>query len=457
MRALLIVVVCCIASRAHAGGLYLLDRGARPLSRGGAFIAGADDPNALWYNPAGLADSGNQVLADATLTVLLASYQRSYADGTRSPTVQASRGGLPIPTLAFSHDFGFKDITFGGGIFAPNAALLDWPRSVREGGVNMPAPTRYSLISLRGSLLSNLSFGAAWHGIEGLSLGADVQVVTGRFKGQVALSACGDGVVCNFPEDPSFDAYSTVDVIPAYGFTGVLGAKYTYRDVLRVGASLVFPYTLRGPAKLSAKLPRDNPILENASIHGDRADLRMNFPLTLRAGIEVRPWRALRSELAFVWEQWSTQRTIDVIPRSIALRGIRGVGDYQLGAVSLPRSMKDSWSIRLGSEWFASEHFALRGGIAYETGAFDEHTLTPLTLDVDKLVLSGGFSVQLNEQLTFDGSAGWFHMRDMRVTDSTIERPQALRPASTADSTTLGNGRYKVEAFYLGGGFRYTL
>ena len=35
----------------------------------------------------------------------------------------------------------------------------------------------------------------------------------------------------------------------------------------------------------------------------------------------------------------------------------------------------------------------------------------------------------------------------------TIERPAAIRPASPTDSTTLGNGNYKMEAIYLGGGF----
>src|SRR5262245_50420916 len=43
-------------SLAHAGGMFLPGRGVRPFARGGAFTAGADDLNALGYNPAGLAD-----------------------------------------------------------------------------------------------------------------------------------------------------------------------------------------------------------------------------------------------------------------------------------------------------------------------------------------------------------------------------------------------------------------
>ena len=56
-------VVACAAwasamPEARAGGLYLADRGVRPLGRGGAFIAGADDLGAIAYNPAGLYDAG---------------------------------------------------------------------------------------------------------------------------------------------------------------------------------------------------------------------------------------------------------------------------------------------------------------------------------------------------------------------------------------------------------------
>src|ERR1700691_3535901 len=41
------------AGEARASGLYFSDRGVRPLGRGGAFVAGADDLGAIWYNPAG--------------------------------------------------------------------------------------------------------------------------------------------------------------------------------------------------------------------------------------------------------------------------------------------------------------------------------------------------------------------------------------------------------------------
>src|SRR5579885_1311937 len=53
-----------VPSNAQAAGLYFSDRGVKPLSRGGAWVAGADDIGAVWYNPAGLADAGTSIMVD---------------------------------------------------------------------------------------------------------------------------------------------------------------------------------------------------------------------------------------------------------------------------------------------------------------------------------------------------------------------------------------------------------
>ncbi|MEM9195941.1 MAG: aromatic hydrocarbon degradation protein, partial [Myxococcota bacterium] len=58
----ILVAALSPASTALGGGFYLAPRGTGPLARGGAFVAGANDPHAIWYNPAGISYSGNQIL-----------------------------------------------------------------------------------------------------------------------------------------------------------------------------------------------------------------------------------------------------------------------------------------------------------------------------------------------------------------------------------------------------------
>ena len=185
MRTLLALVLMAGAlapATAEAGGLFLTDRGTRPLSRGFAFVAGADDPQAIWYNPAGLSWSEQQFLLDATVTFLRASYERVDGGGNVLQPVDVDAVPLPIPMLAYSHPI--NDWTIGFGVFAPNAALLRWPRGVRSSGGTceftgddgsdpdcLPAPQRYSLYSLEGSAFLNVSPAVAWQPIEGFSVG----------------------------------------------------------------------------------------------------------------------------------------------------------------------------------------------------------------------------------------------------------------------------------------------
>jgi long-chain fatty acid transport protein len=458
--ALVLLLSCALpATVAHAGGFYLLDRGARALSMGGAFVASPDDPSALWYNPAGLIESKNQVVTDAVLPVLLADMRRKHADGTYSPRITARPTPIPIPTLAFSHTLGSDNLVLGGGIFAPMMFLMNWENSVLnpDTGQRDPPPTRYSLMELKGSVLANLSAGLAYK-LGPLAIGFDVQVPIGYFRAKTALTAC-DAVICSFPEQKDFDAYASVATIPTYGISGV-GGIILNLDAVRFGFSAMLPYTLRGSGKLKVKLP-SNVLFEDAQVEGNGASISVKFPLILRAGGEMRPLPYLRMSGAFVWEQWSSQKSIDIDVKKTTIKNVTGLGDYDVGNIKLQRNMNDTWSLRGGFEltvpkkWMVVDiDIQLRGGLAYETGAFTNKTLSPITLDTNKWVLSGGLTVGLASWLRFDGVAGWIFMKNVDVDDGTITQPQAIRPKLETFPTTINNGQYAQEAFFVGGGFR---
>ena len=58
----MLALLTFLAPAAHAGGYYFSDIGVRAFSRGGAFVAGADDLTALYYNPAALTRMGRGTL-----------------------------------------------------------------------------------------------------------------------------------------------------------------------------------------------------------------------------------------------------------------------------------------------------------------------------------------------------------------------------------------------------------
>ena len=454
----------------HAGGFYLLDRGTRPLGRGGAMVAGADDPGAsLWYNPAGLGLGGEQLVIDGTMTFFNVDYTRIDGGGTTQPTVHGSAIPLPIPTLAGSFDFGLENVTFGVGIYAPNAALMTWPESLTVDGQPYPAPQRYSLLSMEGSLIATLAFGAAWRPIPELSIGAAVHVVYGAFAARVAMSAC-DGAICSFPEDPDYDGVAQLTLNPAFTAVAVLGATLDVGPV-RFGASVSSPYELAGDASIQVRLPAAA-AFEGAQVvsrrGGDpndtRAHLDLDFPWVIRFGVQLDAIENLALELAVVWETWSVQREAAVEPLDVWIEGDLGFVDYQVGPLSIPRNMRDTVSVRLGGEYSHEDWLQLRAGAYYENGAFDDQWLQALTIDSDKIVVAIGGSIRVVDGLWVDAMLGYAHLFPRQVRNSQVPQANPIRPPQSSSGGTprdpsdpvfVGNGDYSMIAPFAGLGIRF--
>ncbi len=456
--ALAVVAPCLLAaSQAHAGGLFLLDHGARALGRAGAFVAAPDDPSALWYNPAGLGESKNQLVMDAVLPVMLGDFQRQLPDGSYADKIKARPTPIPIPTIAFSASAG-KHLAIGAGIFAPNVLVMAWENSTNNRA--NPAASRYSLINLQGSLLANVAAGFALTNLGPFSIGVDMQVPIGRFQATTALSAC-DQTLCAFQEQKDFDARARATSMPIYGFTGTAGITLDL-DAVRFGFSYSLPYTLKGDTKMKISLP-SNAAFDDAEVVGNQGTFSMKMPSIIRAGGEMRPLPYLRMEGAFVWEGWSAQKSIDLGVKNISINNVAGGADYGVNSLSIRRDMKNVWSLRGGGEleipkkWMVVDiDVVLRGGIAYETGAFDKSNISPITLDSNKVILTGGLTVGLLDWLRFDTVAGWMFMQNINssIAQNTITQPNAIDTGSNRPATVIGAGKYAFDAFYIGGGLR---
>jgi long-chain fatty acid transport protein len=457
-------------TRASAGGFYLLDRQPRALGRGGAFIAGNDEPGALWYNPAGLGFAGEQLQIDATLTLLNVDYTRVDSGGTTLSTVHGQNTPLPIPTLAGSFDLGLEHVTFGVGVFAPNAALMEYPEELNGGA----APQRYSLLSMQGSLIAGLAVGGAWRPIPELSIGVSAFAVYGAFAARTALSAC-DGAICTFPEDPEYDGVAQLTLNPAFSGVGVLGVTWDPGPV-RIGVSVSSPFELAGRASIQVRTPGaaafegafarnragacagidDDAVAAdpNHPCRATSANVDLDFPLVLRLGVQLDLVEHLALEVALVYEAWSMQRAAVIQPDQVYLSdALGGALDYEIGSLNIPRNMNDTVSVRLGAEYTIDRFLQLRLGASYENGAFSDAWLQALTIDSDKVVVSAGASLRAVDGLWLDVMVGYAHLFPRNVTTSMVPQLNPIRPAGPF--LPIGNGRYEMIAPFFGVGLRY--
>jgi long-chain fatty acid transport protein len=466
----LVGAALAVPDGAEAGGLYLMPRGAEAASRAGARVASSDDPQALWYNPAGLVGSRRQILGDFVLPLLRSDFRRVLDNGQMEPTVSSS-SAIPIPTLAYSDNFGLKDWGFGIGLLVPPGAGGDWPDKVN----GQPAPQRYSILNANGSAIATLALGAAYTPLPGLSLGATLYVTTATVAGDVAISAC-DYAFCSQPEAPEWEGLSRCRQGPVVTASGALGATYAFKRA-RLGASVQLPTKIAGDADFDVTLPDqfvfDDVKLQNAKGGSDlKARIALKMPAIARLGVAFTPLPKLNAEATGTWETWSSQSDITVRPLGVTANNVPGIGTVRADAVTLARHMRDTWSVALGGTYDLSDlrpdqrSLTVNGGLMYESSAFAKRDLSPTTIDTQKLLIGLGASVEVYERLFLDVTYGHIFMRNQNVTNSRVLLPAAIRPLpvdtdpstyAVGDRPAIGNGRYRTEADYVGLGLRYKL
>jgi len=431
------------ASDARAGGMLLPVRGVRTLERAGALIAGADDADALWLDPAGLAhltgDGKLQLLVDAAFVSQAVDYARIDSGGNHLASVSNQQPGMPIPTIAAAFGIGDR-LVIAGGIAAPYAGLHRYDDDGAQ---------RYSSVSLDGSAFVYVTAGAAYKLTENLRVAVTVMDVVSKLSSRVVLSGCPGQTVCA-PEDPDFDALGQVSQTDLLAPSGSVGVQYDVGHLATLGLAFQAPSRVSATGKFVSRLP-SSAFFDGARVVGDQADLSFTLPAVIRAGIELHPSPALRIEAALDAELWSMHNEIDITPHDIRIENAAGVGTYTVGNIVIPRKYKTSLAPSIGAEWHGS-NFMLGAGYSYETAAAPPGYVSVLTVDSAKhLIGIGGGYEAAGWQI--GASAGVALLSDVQVSlaDGKVTQLTPLRDQPS--DVVVNAGSYK--SHYLIAGLRF--
>ncbi|MCA1933741.1 MAG: outer membrane protein transport protein, partial [Calditerrivibrio sp.] len=134
MKKLLMVIAISglCASAVLANGFQINEQGAKSLGMGGAFVAQADDPSAVYFNPAGMAFmDGIQLSLGVSPIMPRATFDSA---GTAQATTGKSAGETDskkptffIPNFYYTQKMGEK-FAFGVGVFANFGLATEWPK-----------------------------------------------------------------------------------------------------------------------------------------------------------------------------------------------------------------------------------------------------------------------------------------------------------------------------------------
>src|SRR5436190_17214408 len=128
-KSLILISVLCLASgsTAFAAGFSIFEQGAKATAMGGAFAATADDPSAIFYNPAGIAQQRHlSVLAGGTIINFANEFSGDPNDAFSSGQKGFYKRHTFIPPNAYAIVPIGGNLTFGVGVMAPFGLRTDW-------------------------------------------------------------------------------------------------------------------------------------------------------------------------------------------------------------------------------------------------------------------------------------------------------------------------------------------
>jgi long-subunit fatty acid transport protein len=381
---------------AVAGGIFAGEAGSQAQSRGGAFVAKADDPSALMHNPAGLMKTeGFAVFAGVNVVDFWQGFDRSGVyqtwpeapagtpslAGQEMPKIENSGNPQPIPMLVGAGRFGQLAVAIG--LIAPQAYPNRDYSDPTVGGSTLPNPARYDIVKQE-SLAALPSVAVAYRVLPGLDLGLRASWGFSTLKATSKLWALE-----NHEEDPEKDAVFNLDVkdtfVPAFG----AGLLFRPTDSIEIGASYNSEMHLdmkgTGTTVLGSRsggmglpvpevgAPPDAEALcaPGGSPGALKACANILIPMTASLGAR-HVWRdGLKREKADLeldvrWENWSAAKEIHVTVDAKLISAPFST----LNETVLYHGFQDVISTRLGGSYaldLGKDRLILRGGVGYDT------------------------------------------------------------------------------------------
>lgn len=364
MRRMLIVVVTLssLPNLAHAGGIEIDEQSARATGTAGAQTAVANDPAAVFYNPAGLVDQPG-FNAMVTGTIIYTWTQAITGDPpmvTNGATATTATHTAFLPTLFLSQRLG-KHVAIGAGMYTQWGEHFGWPtnwpgRFVGQ-FIDIQSATFDLSVSIR--LLPFLSIGGGLDVVYGWAELYRAENFGGG-EGSLHLGLDGAGVGGNV----GFQ----IDLVPRW-----LKLGFMYRS--RVDLDLDGHGVISAPLELQA-------------LAGGRQNARTTLilPHTLAAGLAFTPIKQLTLSGDLRITLWR-----DLQQLTVTLNDPAAPPGTPAQSQALPLLLHNSWALRFGGELrLMGGHLHLRLGLGYDATPLPTETLGPLLPDTPRMEIAAG-------------------------------------------------------------------
>lgn len=344
-----------LPSEVLASGFAFSDQDAKANAMGGAFTAQADNPSAVYYNPAGIVQlEGLQVSANVDYAICNAAFN---SNGTSAAGSSGKTDGVEgqyfIPSLFSTYKLN-NQFSVGLGVFSDFGLGSEWPDEWEGRYIPGATEARVSVMSI------NPTVAYKPHEKISVALGLVSQYLDFKMENKIPNPFS--------PFNPDTDLHSKLTGNDwAIGFN--VGFLYQIIDSVKFGVS----YRSKVKHKIGIKQ-------EITGMPTDRGKTDFDLPDVLSLGLA---WSGEQWTFEFdtQWTGWSTYNKMaldfDTFPDQ-----------------TLTQDWSDTWAYRLGAQYEINKSFDIRAGIAFEQTPVPVSTLSPTIPCTDRWMYSigGGYN-----------------------------------------------------------------
>jgi long-chain fatty acid transport protein len=373
----------------QAAGFRLFDQDAEATARAGAFAATADNPSAVYYNPAGLTQLKGWNASVGTYDVHI-DVDYSTLDGKRS-TENRDRL-LVLPNLYAAYSLPKLPLSFGLGAYSTYGLALYYPDDNPFRSAAKKAQIIYVTVNPV----------AAWQVTKTFSIGIGPTVNFSQVLLNRGVFAEGDGFrFRGSGVAPGYEIGLRWEPTPQHAF----GISYHSSTDVR--------YSGHTSLTLRPFLAADDP--RKVHFPEEDADANLHFPRIILAGYSFRPTPAWNLEFNLDWTDWDSLNSPPLHQQRSA--PVPVAFDYQ-----------SSFIYHFGATHFFNNGLLASAGYAFCQNSVPEATLDGAVPDNDRHIFTAGF-----------GSRG-------KRWDWMLAYQLVYQPTRTVSTGTVADGRYQVTA-----------
>jgi long-chain fatty acid transport protein len=411
------------ATSAMAAGFRLPEAGAKAMGMGFAFTAQANDPSAIYFNPAGIVQlEGTNVMVGVTYVKENGGTFSGTTPLTAGATVSETQKDLNffIPNMYITKKAS-PNFAYGVGVFTPFGLGQEYED--RNASVFRTAVTKIDLQTI----VVNPT--VAWKVDEFLSLGAGIDFMWARAElartsvvnntyppantplNTYNLDMTGEGNAWGYNFGALLTPSPNWKIGLAYRSPFSVDIKHANVEVTNISPSAVaFAVPFGFPAGTTFQTPGViNPTgSPAASSFKTTGSALLRLPATAALGIAyIKDRLTLEADLDTTF--WHSYKRLDIdIERQGAL----------LADIRSARNWKDVTALRIGAEYRVTAPLALRAGFAYDPSPVPADTMDAFLPDATRLNYMVGAGYKAGSW-TFDGSYFYVDKKDREVNNQT--------------------------------------